>query len=181
MPRAGLRARAVSSLFRFSAFPSLPPRPPAPGAPARQLGRPPARESAALAGGASSRAAEPTAAPSQGPCSGPRRHARTPHAHRLPAALSASAAVSRDGPGSPLHRLSDHPRELGCRAVLHFLKNRPGGRDLLWQWSVPGLFPIQCGPHVNSGRRLSETFGEKSRGVTCRVVGLPAALASAAN
>jgi hypothetical protein len=47
-------------------------------------GRPPARESAALAGGASSGAAEPTVAPSRGPCSGPRRHARTPHAHRLP-------------------------------------------------------------------------------------------------
>jgi hypothetical protein len=47
-------------------------------------GRPPAREPAALAGGASSGAAEPTVAPSRGPCSGPRRHARTPHAHRLP-------------------------------------------------------------------------------------------------
>jgi hypothetical protein len=86
------------------------------------------------------------------------------------AALSASAAVSRDGPGSPLHRLSDHPREHRCRAILHFPKNRWGGRDLLWRWSVHGLFPIQCGPHFISGRGQCEIFGEKSRGVTCRAV-----------
>ena len=91
------------------------------------------------------------------------------------AALSASAAVSRDGPGSPLHRLSDHPREHRCCAILHFPKNRWGGRDLLWQWSVHGLFPIQCGPHFISGRGQCEIFGEKSRGVTCRAVALPAA------
>jgi hypothetical protein len=84
------------------------------------------------------------------------------------AALSASAAVSRDGPGSPLHRLSDHPREHRCRAILHFPKNRPGGRDLLWRWSVPRLFPIQCGPHFISGRGLSEILDGKSPGIACR-------------
>jgi hypothetical protein len=84
------------------------------------------------------------------------------------AALSASAAVSRDGPGSPLHRPSGDPREHGCRAILHFPKNRRGGRDLLWRWSVRGLFPIQCGPHFISGRGLSEIPGEPSRGATCR-------------
>jgi hypothetical protein len=89
------------------------------------------------------------------------------------AALSASAAVSRDGPGSPLHRLSDHPREHGCRAILHFPKNRPGGRDLLWRRSVHGHFPIQRGPHFISGRGLGEIFGEKSRGATCRAVAPP--------
>jgi hypothetical protein len=103
------------------------------------------------------------------------------------AALSASAAVSRDGPGSPLHRLSDHPREHRCRAILHFPKNRRGGRDLLWRWSVHGLFPIQCGPHFISGRGLCEIFGEKSHGSRAvpspspRPRALPAALASAAN
>jgi hypothetical protein len=89
-PRAVLSLLSLLSLFRSSAFPSLPPAA-APGPrPANWAGRPPfaaappARESAALAGGASSGAAEPTAAPSRGPCSGPRRHARTPRAHRLP-------------------------------------------------------------------------------------------------
>jgi hypothetical protein len=84
------------------------------------------------------------------------------------AALSASAAVPRDGPGSPLHRLSDHAREHGCRAILHFPKNRPGGRDLLWRRSVPRLFPIQCGPHFISGRGLGDILDEKSRGIACR-------------
>jgi hypothetical protein len=159
--------------------PRLPPRPPSPprGSPA---GRPP---------GSPPLSREVPAAVPQSP---------QPHRREAPAlaravtparptptvcraALSASAAVSRDGPGSPLHRLSDHPREHRCRAILHFPKNRRGGRDLLWQWSVHGLFPIQCGPHFISGRGLSEIFGEKSRGVTCRAVALPAALASAAN
>jgi hypothetical protein len=64
--------------------PAAPPPRDSPAGRPPPRGRPPARESAALAGGASSGAAEPTVAPSRGPCSGPRRHARTPHAHRLP-------------------------------------------------------------------------------------------------
>jgi hypothetical protein len=73
-PRPPTGPAAALPLLRAAPPPAAPP----------PRGRPPARESAALAGGASSGAAEPTVAPSRGPCSGPRRHARTPHAHRLP-------------------------------------------------------------------------------------------------
>jgi hypothetical protein len=161
------------SLFRSSAFRSLPPRPPA-----RQLGRPRPSPSSRLPRrpGSPPLSREVPAAVPQSP---------QPHRREAPAlaravtparpaptvcraALSASAAVSRDGPGSPLHRLSDHPREHGCRAILHFPKNRPGGRDLLWRRSVPRLFPIQCGPHFISGRGLGDILDEKSRGIACR-------------
>jgi hypothetical protein len=174
---------------RFVSFSLLRvPVPPAaaPGAPARQLGRPPLLlatppPAAPLLGagrppGSPPLSREVPAAVPQSPQSLRREapalaRAVTP-ARPTPtvcrAALSASAAVSRDGPGSPLHRPSGDPREHGCRAILHFPKNRRGGRDLLWRWSVRGLFPIQCGPHFISGRGLSDTPGETSRGATCR-------------
>lgn len=94
-----------------------------------------------------------------------------PHAPRPPSAVQPSPP-QRPSPGTGpvrlLHRPSGDPREHGCRAILHFPKNRRGGRDLLWRWSVRGLFPIQCGPHFISGRGLGEIPGETSRGVTCR-------------
>jgi hypothetical protein len=199
---AGLARPTRRPARRFVSFSLLRvPVPPAaaPGAPARQLGRPPLLlatppPAAPLLGagrppGSPPLSREVPAAVPQSPQSLRREapalaRAVTP-ARPTPtvcrAALSASAAVSRDGPGSPLHRPSGDPREHGCRAILHFPKNRRGGRDLLWRWSVHGHFPIQCGPHSNSGRGLSEIFGEKARGATCRAVALPAALASAAN
>jgi hypothetical protein len=81
------------------------------------------------------------------------------------AALSASAAVSRDGPGSPLHIPSDHPWEYRCRAILHLPRNCWGGHDLLCKWSVHGVFPIQCGPTFYLREGLVKFFFEKSREV----------------
>jgi hypothetical protein len=182
-PREG--PRAVLSLSRSSAFPG--PRPPAPGAPpANWADRPPFAAAPPAAALPLLAAARPPGSPPlsrEVPAAVPR--SPQPHRREAPAlaravtparpaptvcraALSASAAVSRDGPGSPLHRLSDHPREHGCRAILHFPKTRWGGRDLLWRWSVPRLFPIQCGPHFISGRGLGEILDEKPRGAAWR-------------
>lgn len=97
-----------------------------------------ARESAALADGASISAAEPTAARSRSPCSGSRRHARMPHIHCLLCTRLrlSSRLPGRVRPGSPLHILSGHTLPHWTRAILYFPENRPGGHDLLCRWSA---------------------------------------------